>query len=93
MSGSGNDKKQNWAASPSTVFNHFATSGLSVAVATAITHPLGALLLYVSLPITFCQGLIGYYFWFSKLCFCLFHLHCLVESIKCCDPVLCILAN
>uniref|UniRef100_A0A0R0KXB9 Mitochondrial substrate carrier family protein ucpB n=1 Tax=Glycine max TaxID=3847 RepID=A0A0R0KXB9_SOYBN len=42
-SGSGNDKKQNWAASPSTVFNHFATSGLSVAVATAITHPLDVL--------------------------------------------------
>jgi len=36
------DEKQNWAKSPSTVFNHFATSGLSVAVATSITHPLGS---------------------------------------------------
>ncbi|XP_057424236.1 uncharacterized protein LOC130717872 isoform X1 [Lotus japonicus] len=35
--------KQNWAASPSTIFNHFATSGLSVAVATSITHPLDVL--------------------------------------------------
>lgn len=37
------DEKQNWAKSPSTVFNHFATSGLSVAVATSITHPLDVL--------------------------------------------------
>ncbi|KAJ1378364.1 Mitochondrial carrier protein, partial [Sesbania bispinosa] len=43
LSGPGNDGKQNWAASPATVFNHFATSGLSVAVATAITHPLDVL--------------------------------------------------
>ncbi|XP_027365237.1 mitochondrial substrate carrier family protein ucpB isoform X2 [Abrus precatorius] len=43
LSGAGNDEKQNWAASSSTIFNHFATSGLSVAVATAITHPLDVL--------------------------------------------------
>lgn len=35
------NKKQSWAASPSTVFYHFGASGLSVAVATAVTHPLG----------------------------------------------------
>ncbi|RDX90955.1 Mitochondrial substrate carrier family protein ucpB [Mucuna pruriens] len=43
LSGLGNVENQNWAASPSTVFNHFAASGLSVAVATAITHPLDVL--------------------------------------------------
>lgn len=36
------DEKQNWAlVSPSGVAFHFGTSGLSVAVATAVTHPLG----------------------------------------------------
>ncbi|KAL1331597.1 hypothetical protein HN51_048862 [Arachis hypogaea] len=39
----GNGERQSWATSPSTVFNHFGTSGLSVAVATAITHPLDVL--------------------------------------------------
>ncbi|XP_061342552.1 uncharacterized protein LOC133288758 [Gastrolobium bilobum] len=43
LSGPGNNEKQNWDASHSTIFNHFATSGLSVAVATAITHPLDVL--------------------------------------------------
>lgn len=33
--------KQSWAVSPSNVAYHFGTSGLSVAVATGITHPLG----------------------------------------------------
>lgn len=38
------DEKQNWAlVSPSGVAFHFGTSGLSVAVATAVTHPLGNL--------------------------------------------------
>ncbi|GLU03435.1 hypothetical protein SLE2022_206360 [Rubroshorea leprosula] len=37
------NEKQSWAASPSTVFYHFGTSGLSVAVATAVTHPLDVL--------------------------------------------------
>ncbi|OIV91303.1 hypothetical protein TanjilG_01834 [Lupinus angustifolius] len=38
-----NEEKQNWGASPSTIFNHFGTSGFSVAVATTITHPLDVL--------------------------------------------------
>lgn len=63
MSGLEHDEKQNWAASPSTVFNHFATSGLSVAVATGVTHPLGALILSMFLATAlclFCLGLFGY---------------------------------
>ncbi|KAM7277002.1 hypothetical protein ACFE04_018868 [Oxalis oulophora] len=36
-------ENQKWSASPSNVFYHFGTSGLSVAVATAITHPLDLL--------------------------------------------------
>ncbi|KAI5399250.1 uncharacterized protein LOC127092441 isoform X2 [Lathyrus oleraceus] len=43
LSETANNQKQNWASSPSTVFNHFATSGLSVAIATSITHPLDVL--------------------------------------------------
>ncbi|KAJ7972873.1 Mitochondrial substrate carrier family protein [Quillaja saponaria] len=42
-SGSVNNEKQNWDGSPSNVFYHFATSGLSVAVATGCTHPLDVL--------------------------------------------------
>lgn len=37
------NERRNWAASPSDVLYHFGTSGLSVAVATAVTHPLGSL--------------------------------------------------
>ncbi|CAK7348230.1 unnamed protein product [Dovyalis caffra] len=37
------EEKQKWAASSSQIVSHFATSGLSVAVATAITHPLDVL--------------------------------------------------
>ncbi|KDP21547.1 hypothetical protein JCGZ_22018 [Jatropha curcas] len=36
-------EKQAWAASPSKVFYHFATSGTSVAAATGVTHPLDVL--------------------------------------------------
>uniref|UniRef100_A0A2P2IQE5 Uncharacterized protein MANES_05G068900 n=1 Tax=Rhizophora mucronata TaxID=61149 RepID=A0A2P2IQE5_RHIMU len=36
-------EKQKWPASPSKIFYHFSTSGLSVAVSTAITHPLDVL--------------------------------------------------
>ncbi|KAK2403681.1 Mitochondrial substrate carrier family protein [Trifolium repens] len=43
LSGAANDVKKNWATSPSTLFNHFATSGFSVAIATSITHPLDVL--------------------------------------------------
>lgn len=46
---SSHDEKQNWAKSPSTVFNHFATSGISVAVATSITHPLGTFVSFLLL--------------------------------------------
>ena len=36
------NEKQSWSAvSPSEVAYHFGTSGLSVAAATAVTHPLG----------------------------------------------------
>ncbi|KAI9118952.1 hypothetical protein K1719_009627 [Acacia pycnantha] len=42
-SGPANGEKLSWAVSPSTAFNHFGTSGGSVAVATAITHPLDVL--------------------------------------------------
>ncbi|XP_021681413.1 uncharacterized protein LOC110665546 isoform X2 [Hevea brasiliensis] len=35
--------KQNWAASPSKFIYHFATSGISVAAATGVTHPLDVL--------------------------------------------------
>lgn len=35
------EEKQIWAVSPSNAAYHFGTSGLSVAVATGITHPLG----------------------------------------------------
>lgn len=38
------NEKQSWAVSPSNVAYHFGTSGLSVAVATGITHPLGKIL-------------------------------------------------
>ncbi|WCJ21431.1 Mitochondrial substrate carrier family protein [Euphorbia peplus] len=37
------EEKQEWSASPSKVLNHFASSGISVAVATALTHPLDVL--------------------------------------------------
>ncbi|XP_031744482.1 mitochondrial substrate carrier family protein ucpB isoform X2 [Cucumis sativus] len=37
------NERRNWAASPSDVLNHFGTSGLSVAIATAVTHPLDVL--------------------------------------------------
>ncbi|KAJ6873528.1 mitochondrial substrate carrier family protein ucpB isoform X1 [Populus alba x Populus x berolinensis] len=37
------EEKQKWPVSSSQMVSHFATSGLSVAVATAITHPLGML--------------------------------------------------
>lgn len=37
------NEKQSWAISPSNVAYHFGTSGLSVAVATGITHPLDVL--------------------------------------------------
>ncbi|XP_004496002.1 uncharacterized protein [Cicer arietinum] len=43
LAGAANDNKQKWATSPSTVFNHFGSSGLSVAIATSITHPLDVL--------------------------------------------------
>lgn len=42
-SGKVNNGKPSWAASPSHVFYHFGTSGLSVAVATGVTHPLDVL--------------------------------------------------
>ncbi|XP_054800264.1 uncharacterized protein LOC129304577 [Prosopis cineraria] len=42
-SGPVNGEKLSWAVSPSTAFNHFGASGVSVAVATAITHPLDVL--------------------------------------------------
>ncbi|KAK4281099.1 hypothetical protein QN277_012632 [Acacia crassicarpa] len=42
-SGPANGEKLSWAVSPSMAFNHFVTSGGSVAVATAITHPLDVL--------------------------------------------------
>ncbi|KAL3572454.1 hypothetical protein D5086_026358 [Populus alba] len=43
-SGSRNsEEKQKWPVSSSQMVSHFATSGLSVAVATAITHPLDVL--------------------------------------------------
>lgn len=35
------NEKQSWAVSQSDVVYHFGTSGLSVAAATAVTHPLG----------------------------------------------------
>ncbi|KAI6695694.1 hypothetical protein NL676_023404 [Syzygium grande] len=34
------DESQKWRVSPSDVAYHFATSGLSVGVATGVTHPL-----------------------------------------------------
>ncbi|KAH8489250.1 hypothetical protein H0E87_024768 [Populus deltoides] len=37
------EEKQKWPVSSSQMLSHFATSGLSVAVATAITHPLDVL--------------------------------------------------
>ncbi|KAL4038765.1 hypothetical protein IC575_002390 [Cucumis melo] len=37
------NERRNWAASPSDVLHHFGTSGLSVAIATAVTHPLDVL--------------------------------------------------
>lgn len=37
------NEKQSWAVSPSDVVYHFGTSGLSVAAATAVTHPLDVL--------------------------------------------------
>ncbi|KAG8653814.1 hypothetical protein MANES_05G068900v8 [Manihot esculenta] len=37
------NEKRNWAASPSKVIYHFTTSGISVAVATGVTHPLDVL--------------------------------------------------
>ncbi|KAI4301335.1 hypothetical protein L6164_034623 [Bauhinia variegata] len=40
LSGAVNDEKQSWATSTSSAFYHFGTSGASVAVATAITHPM-----------------------------------------------------
>ncbi|KAF3971972.1 hypothetical protein CMV_004486 [Castanea mollissima] len=39
----GSGKVNNWAASPSHLCYHFGTSGLSVAVATGVTHPLDVL--------------------------------------------------
>ncbi|KAG7025553.1 Mitochondrial substrate carrier family protein ucpB, partial [Cucurbita argyrosperma subsp. argyrosperma] len=37
------NEKRNWAVSPSDVGYHFGTSGFSVAIATAVTHPLDVL--------------------------------------------------
>ncbi|KAK4558550.1 hypothetical protein RGQ29_008041 [Quercus rubra] len=39
----GSGKVNNWAASPSHLCYHFGTSGLSIAVATGVTHPLDVL--------------------------------------------------
>jgi len=89
VSGLENDEKQNWAASPSTVFNHFATSGLSVAVATAITHPLGAFLCHLLLLYVYsAKGCLDINFGFLKLFFFLHQLPCI---FKCCYPDFCIL--
>ena len=41
------DDKRSWAVSPSNAAFHFGTSGLSVAIATGITHPLGILISYI----------------------------------------------
>lgn len=38
---------QSWSASPSKVASHFGTSGVAVAAATSITHPLGFLFQYL----------------------------------------------
>lgn len=38
------NEKQSWATSPSNAAYHFGTSGISVAVATGITHPLGKIM-------------------------------------------------
>ncbi|KAK9281716.1 hypothetical protein L1049_004620 [Liquidambar formosana] len=37
------NEKKNWAFSPSNVAYHFGTSGISVAIATGVTHPLDVL--------------------------------------------------
>ncbi|KAJ0699254.1 hypothetical protein HanOQP8_Chr10g0353771 [Helianthus annuus] len=42
--------EQSWWASPSNVASHFGTSGVAVATATGITHPLG----FVALIVLFC---------------------------------------
>lgn len=36
------EKQKNWSTTPSHIVHHFGTSGLAVAVATAVTHPLGS---------------------------------------------------
>jgi len=50
-SGKLHNEERSWVVSPSDVFYHFGTSGLSVAVATGVTHPLGS----SSLPMLFCM--------------------------------------
>ncbi|XP_024045554.1 mitochondrial substrate carrier family protein ucpB isoform X4 [Citrus clementina] len=37
------EKQKNWSTTPSHIVHHFGTSGLAVAVATAVTHPLDVL--------------------------------------------------
>ncbi|KAE8009622.1 hypothetical protein FH972_006050 [Carpinus fangiana] len=37
------NEKRSWVVSPSVIFYHFGTSGLSVAVATGVTHPIDVL--------------------------------------------------
>lgn len=56
------DEKQNWWVSPSNVVYHFGTSGMSVAAATGITHPLGFFLLscFLITKLVICP----FFFWF-----------------------------
>lgn len=58
---------QNWWASPSKVAYHFGTSGVAVAAATGITHPLGIFIQFSKFSCHTCSKSISIYidFFFS----------------------------
>ena len=47
------NEKRGWATSPSGALYHFGTSGISVAVATGLTHPLGSFFFLSIFPSVF----------------------------------------